>query len=192
MKKLLSVAVLGTGLFLVACGHQTTTQAPTTPAKQTDSTAQKTSDSNLKELTLEQAKKIAFEDAGVTEADVMNLAVEEDMDLMQKSFDISFDANNEEYSYKIDQSNGSILERKVEMADGVVATSVDTSKAKEVALADAGLSESAVTNLRVKQDNDDMVVVFDVDFVHNGMEYHYVIDANSTNIIEKEIESVND
>lgn len=55
-------------------------------------------------------------------------------------------------------------------------------KAKSIALADAGVEESELTNIRIEKDVDDGVSVYDVDFYAGNKEYDYEIDAATGNI----------
>ncbi len=64
----------------------------------------------------------------------------------------------------------------------VSTTSIDESRAKEIALTDARVAESSTSYLVVKQDYDDGVKVYDVEFYANGTEYDYEIDAQTGNI----------
>lgn len=56
------------------------------------------------------------------------------------------------------------------------------SNAKDIALAHAGLSASAVTDLKCELDYD-APIHYDVEFKANGLEYDYDIDANSGDIL---------
>ena len=61
-------------------------------------------------------------------------------------------------------------------------------KAKEIALKDAGLEESAVTFTEEKFDGDDRIKKYDVEFVSSGKEYDYEINASTGKILEKNVE----
>ena len=58
-------------------------------------------------------------------------------------------------------------------------------KAKSIALADAGLSSSGVVFSKAKQDIEDGMTVYDVEFYVDGKEYEYEIDAVSGAIRER-------
>ena len=58
----------------------------------------------------------------------------------------------------------------------------------DIALADAGLSKDAVTDLQAELDLDDAVVHYDVDFKYGGMEYDYDIDATTGAILQAKSE----
>lgn len=68
-------------------------------------------------LTLEEAKAIALKNAGVSEADVWGLKVEEGTENQRKVYEIEFTFNNNEYDYDIDVTTGEIVKNKVEPAN---------------------------------------------------------------------------
>ncbi|MCD8010283.1 MAG: PepSY domain-containing protein [Lachnospiraceae bacterium] len=67
-------------------------------------------------------------------------------------------------------------------------TYIGTAKAKSIALADAGVTESKVHDLEVEKDKENGVVVYEVSFDYNGYEYDYTINATSGKILEKEVD----
>lgn len=73
-------------------------------------------------------------------------------------------------------------------------TSVKLSEkeAKKKAFEAAGVTEKEVINLQVEQDFDDATPSYDIEFVKDGTEYSYTIDANTGDILEQSTESIND
>ena len=69
---------------------------------------------------------------------------------------------------------------------------IGEAKALEIALKDAGLSESEVTSSNVHLDYDDGRTEYEVKFIKGDMEYEYNIDAVNGTITEKSAESVYD
>ena len=65
---------------------------------------------------------------------------------------------------------------------------ISAENAKQIALADAGLTESDVTELKAELDTDDAVAHYDVDFKAKGMEHDYDIDANTGAILSHNTE----
>ena len=61
---------------------------------------------------------------------------------------------------------------------------IDEAKAKSIALAHAGLSESQVTFIKTHLERDDGRIVYDVEFYSDNVEYDYEIDAVSGSILE--------
>ena len=65
---------------------------------------------------------------------------------------------------------------------------IEEAKAKEIAFADAGVSEADVYDLEVKVDTDEAVIHYDVDFKANGMEYDYDLDPYTGEILKADSE----
>jgi len=61
-------------------------------------------------------------------------------------------------------------------------------KAKEIALSHAGLSASAVSELKAELDTDDGRIHYDVEFKQGNTEYDYDIDASTGEIIKYDSE----
>ncbi len=147
-------------------------------------------------LSEKEAKKKAFEAAGVKEKEATNLQVEQDFDDATPTYEIEFTKDQTEYSYTIDANTGDILEESTEKADGLTnktSTSykLNQDEAKKKALAAAKVSEKDVDNIIVEEDFDDAKPSYDIEFVKDGTEYSYTIDANTGDILEQSSESVN-
>lgn len=65
-------------------------------------------------VTLEEAKKIAFQDAGVTEDKVYGLETDIDLDGNRRYYEIDFKSGGFEYEYDIDAESGKILKKDKE------------------------------------------------------------------------------
>lgn len=61
-------------------------------------------------------------------------------------------------------------------------TYIGIDRATEIALADAALTTDQVTLVQQKQDKDDGVVEYDIDFIYENTEYEYSIDASTGSI----------
>ena len=177
-------------------------------------------------LTAAEAQEIAYQNAGVSQSDVTYNRVEKDREDGTATYDVDFTTAEGEYSYTIDASTGSIMDRDHESyvsssqsssqtassassnsssssaassssstaASSTVTYKVSDSQAKEIALKDAGLAETAVSNLTVKLDEDDGQVYYDVDFddLATNLDYDYQINADTGAIMEKSSESIKD
>ena len=177
-------------------------------------------------LSAAEAQEIAFENAGVSPSDITFKEVDRDREDGKATYDIDFTTAEGEYSYTIDASTGSIMDRDHESyvsssqsssqtassassnsssssaasssssttASSTVTYKVSDSQAKEIALKDAGLAESAVSNLIVTLDTDDGQVHYDVDFddLATNLDYDYQINADTGAIMEKSSESIKD
>lgn len=63
---------------------------------------------------------------------------------------------------------------------------IGVSKAKSIALKDAGVQSKNAGFIKAKLDSDDGYTVYDIEFYSNGIEYDYEIDAYSGDILEKD------
>ena len=61
-------------------------------------------------------------------------------------------------------------------------SNISEDEAKAIALSDAGVTEDKLTNIRITQDLDDGVSVYDVEFYIGNQEYDYEIDASNGTI----------
>lgn len=154
-------------------------------------------DNTSVKLSEKEAKKKAFEAAGVKEKEVTNLQVEQDFDDATPTYEIDFVKDQTEYNYSIDANTGDIVEESTEKADDLGNSSSQSVKlsqdeAKKKALESASLSEKDVQNLIIEEDFDDATPSYDIEFVKDGTEYSYTIDANTGDILEQSTESIND
>ncbi len=163
----------------------------------------------------ESARNFAYVDAGVLPEDAENIRTEFDFDSGKFVYDIEFNANGTNYEYTVDSKSGSIIEKDSEALPGysesetaesksepVSASSqakpaetaakttqtgdIGVAKAKEIALAKAGLSAKDVSFTKAMADVDDGRQVYDIEFYVKGkFEYEYEIDALTGKIIEE-------
>lgn len=64
------------------------------------------------------------------------------------------------------------------------------SKAKSIALADAGVSSSAANFIRVQLDRDDGTRVYEIEFTAGDLEYEYEINAVTGKIRDRDVDSI--
>ena len=60
--------------------------------------------------------------------------------------------------------------------------------AKQIAVAHAGLSIEQVTFSKAELDEEDDIRVYEIEFIHNGVEYEYTINACTGEIMDWEID----
>lgn len=61
---------------------------------------------------------------------------------------------------------------------------VEKEEAMKIALEDAGLKEEEVRFTKVHMDRDDGRVIWEIEFVHQGIEFEFDIDARTGRILE--------
>ena len=102
-----------------ATDQGTSEQAPATkdqPAATQEQTTTNTT-STAAQISDEDAKNIALQDAGVAEADTTMLNVHLDTDDGVTKYEVEFNVGQTEYDYDIDATTGAILERSSEIDD---------------------------------------------------------------------------
>lgn len=138
----------------------------------------------------EKAKEIAFAKAGITAEQAMFVTCEFDYDNGIAVYDVEFYFEKTEYDCEINAKTGEVLKFKKEVA-GVNVPDPTTEyigkvKAKEIALANAGVKESDVKKLKVEFDYDDGIAKYEVDFHYDKNDYEYEIDALNGNLLKVE------
>lgn len=116
----MAVALVGCNQPTTEPSEETTMQTPVDPTiqntegvdsatetDQSDPTGQ-VDDSEVG-ITVEEAKDIAFEQAGVTEADVTDLEVDLEEDSGVQYYEVSFDIGETDYEYHIDAITGEVI-----------------------------------------------------------------------------------
>lgn len=138
------------------------------------------------------AKKIAFDHAGVSEADVTGLRIKLDYDDGRQVYDVEFYSGNQEYDYEINAVDGTILSYDNEMdyhggqaqaSSQAGSAAISEDEAKQAAFDHAGVSEADVTGLRIRLDYDDGRQVYDVEFYSGSKEYDYEISASDGSVL---------
>ena len=159
----------------------------------------------------ERAKEIAFLDSNVNTTNVTIKKVELDFDDGKMIYEVDFYSNGMEYEYEIDAKTGEILEKDIEGEESYnvnnnhsnntnnqtsnqssnntnSSTTISSSRAKEIAFANAGVSGSSVRELKVELDHEYGKQIYEVEFKSGNMEYDYDIDALTGNIINSKKE----
>lgn len=145
---------------------------------------------NKEYISIENAKEIALNNAGVKQADAVFKKAYYDSDDLVAHFDIKFVANGYEYEYEIKASNGAILEKDVEkepireqVSQAPEKEIISKEKAKEIALNHAKVDSDKIKFVKIELDRDDLIAHYEVEFVEGNFEYDYEINAESGKII---------
>lgn len=168
-----------------------------------------------KEITIEEAVKIALDDAKVQAKDVSFVNKAEDYDNGRKKFDINFYTQNKEYDYEIDSKTGKIVEKDMdienfELPPQAVSTPTTTTtptpapqqdtitqsnpneiseeRAKNIAIGHSLVDKNKITYINVRKDIDDGKVIYEVEFAAPDGEFDYNIDALTGEIISVDME----
>ena len=171
------------------------------------------------EITADEAKEIALADAGLTVSDVTFTEEKLDLDDSTSVYELKFYTGEKKYEYEINATTGAVFSKSTEaiVAQNQPVTSAANSEkpatatpakgtqsnsnassgssqigveaAKNKALADAGLSASAVTFTKARLDYDDRIAVYDVEFYTSTHEYEYEINASTGAVHDKSVEA---
>ena len=163
-------------------------------------------------ITKKDARKIALEDAGLTEAEVTIRAEKLDTETGVTVYEVDFVKGNVKYEYDINATTGAVYSKSSEStalpsteaaaqpsetetaaANATVAPTaavteasrgfIGVDRAKSIALEHAGVSASSVSFSKAKLDDDDGRGVYEIEFYVGNTEYDYKIDAYSGGII---------
>lgn len=144
----------------------------------------------------EKARSIALSHAGVNELDITKIEIEFDYEKGRMVYEVEFHAKGMEYDYDIDASDGSILKfeskarNKPHEGGSNAADYIGVSRAESIALAHAGLQKSMITKLETELEREKGRMIYDIEFVYDGYEYEYAIDALTGDIISVEKKKV--
>ncbi len=134
------------------------------------------------------AKTIALNDAGVKKSAATFLKARLDIEDGIKVYDLEFVTSKKKYDYEIKAKSGKILEKAVKVFNVVTAgkKKIGKSKAKTIALKNAGVKKSAATFTKAFLDYDDGIKIYEIDFRTSKKKYEYEIAAKSGAILSKE------
>ena len=162
---------------------------------------------------IDAAKTIALEAAGVSESAAVFSTAGLDRQNGTDYYAVDFTANGRTYAYDIDAVTGVIIDssegqsQPAQATDGGASadgansswtssqstdgsTAITEDQAREIALADAGLTAEEVTFLKTKLDRDDGRLVYDVEFyTADYTEYDYEIDAADGTILSSDFDA---
>ena len=163
-------------------------------------------------ITVEEAKEIVLNDAGLrAEETVFETVKQKDVN-GAASFELHFSANNVEYDYAVNAKNGTILSKAssrvieenvpVTTATPVQPTAVPATvasvaeltmdEAKAIALKHAGVTADKAVFTEQQREFENGKPVYEFDFYADGVEYDYEIDAVTGEVrkAEREIKTV--
>lgn len=143
----------------------------------------------------ENAQNFAFADAGIDPAAAKIVRTEFGFEHGQFVYEVEFVADGTEYEYWIKSSDGTVVKKEIEIVtqDGahkVATAEITADEAKEIALADAGLTVSDVTFTEEKLDLDDSTSVYELKFYTSEKKYEYEINATTGAVFSKSTEAI--
>lgn len=152
------------------------------------------------EITLDRAKEIALERAGLAASDVTFTKERLERDDGVREYDIEFYTDTAEYSAEILASDGTIRSWDVDTFrtgannSGAVTAApagdgdIGLDRAKEIALERAGLAASDVTFTETHLDRDDGRLVYEIEFRQGRIEYSAEILAADGTVVSWDVD----
>ena len=146
---------------------------------------------------IERAKEIALEHAKQEAGAVKFTKSELDDDDDHYEYELKFYSATKDFEYEIDAISGKVLKSEIDNMDDRDESrskkdlKVNAQRAKEIALAHAGVTFELSRRFDVDLDEDDDVLSWEIEFYANGMKYEYDIDAKTGGVIGVEKEEVN-
>lgn len=142
-------------------------------------------------ITEAKAQKIAYEYAGVSEANVTILSIQKDRE--DREYEIRFYDDLYEYEIDVNYNSGRVRNFEKDLRDNVninqggnnqnITVSMTEEEARNIALQRVGKTSDQVTFTRVRIDRENGATVYDVYFYDTEKEYELSIDVNTKEIV---------
>ena len=169
-------------------------------AAQGNSPAQGSTAAANGQISEDEAKRIALEDAGVAEADTASLRVNLDRDDGVQVYDVEFyvASTNTEYDYEINAADGSIrsmdydAENYTPQKSGTTTSGTTKTEDEIRAIALARVPGATDSDITLYLDEDDGRLQYEGRIIYQNMKYEFEIDAYSGAIRDWDAESVFD
>ena len=154
-----------------------------------------------KQISVDEAKKIALAHAKLAEKDVTFVNIELDYENNRPVYDVEFYSGNVEYDYEVSVADGSIISADRDIENYSIPTpevtaapaptkaevsGISSEKAKQIALSHAGVGSANFT--KVQLDTEDGIRVYEIEFKVGNVEYEYDIDASTGAIVSSSSE----
>lgn len=170
-----------------------------------NTTTQNSGTNTASDIGQEEAKKIAFEDAGVQESDTTRLKIERDQDDGVLQYDVKFSVAEKEYDYEINGTDGTIISADIETqmtgnttaenqtnsssgsqenTAGTSGINVAVSEEDAKAAALARVNGATEADIRMELEFDDGYYVYEGDIIYQQKEYEFEIDAQTGNFLK--------
>ncbi len=175
-----------------SAGQQETTPVntseATTPVQETtpvSSSADAAQGAVSGEITEEEAKAIAFQNAQVIPEEVTAIRVKRDIDDGIPVYDVEFYVQNKEYDYEIQAADGAILSVDYDVEEDFQTSAntagvISEAEAKQIIL--NRLPEATEQNIYIRLDTDDGMQEYEGEVVVNNTKYEFEINAQTGEI----------
>ena len=134
-------------------------------------------------ISVEEAKKIALEYAGVTAPKATFTKAELKKEKETEIYHIDFYTAANSYEFQIDARNGTVLKQSNAAREDVIQGYIGIKEAKKIAYQHAKVTAAQVQLVKCELNTEDEVQVYVVSFSVGNAEYEYTIDAKTGKII---------
>ena len=160
-----------------------------------------------------EVKDIVVDNMKVNSGNLYFESIDFEMDKIIYEVEVYY--KNRNYEYKIDAKEGKIIYTDFRVVNtnnnqnnsnnnsnnsnangsnsnnnNIPTTNITVDEAKNIALTHANLTEDNVQFLRTKEEYDDGILVYEIDFNYNTYEYDYKINANTGEIVSYDKDSI--
>ena len=131
-------------------------------------------------ITLDQARAIAMDHAGISEEDATFVKEQTGT----SSYEIEFYSGSNEYDYEIDMYTGAILNFDRDAEDHELPAQSDLTLEEARALALSRVNGATERHIEIEQDEDDGHIIYEGEIRYGNAEYEFEIDAATGTILE--------
>ena len=145
----------------------------------------------------QKALEIALNEVNMTKEAILNQEIELDYDNNTMIYEVEFTTKEKEVEVEIDALTGVVKDVDIEKNDGDdfeenqkpdFTLNIQPEQAKEIALKDAKLQATQVSNMDIDLEKDNGYVYYEVSFENGTQEFDYKIDASNGKVLAKDIE----
>ncbi|MEG0365219.1 MAG: PepSY domain-containing protein [Coprobacillus sp.] len=126
-------------------------------------------------LTLQKAKEIALTDASLKETDVTFTQTKEELENNIKTYEIDFNSGDKIYEYEINDQGIIIGYHLKFKTNPTITKTITLDEAKTIALKHAKMENENTSFTKTKDDVDDGIKVYDIEFQTQDKKYEYEV-----------------
>ncbi len=192
--------ISGADLNFLVDDKKTATQSAVLPQsssvdKNSDTQNRKTQvQDNNGSISVEEAKQIAVEDAGIDENNIYKMRAKQENYYGVDIYDVDFESGSKEYSYNIDIATGNIIAKDYEVSDrywkNIQGKQISEQEAVDLVLNEIG--GGSPQDVQMKVEHDDGRVMYEGRTVYNGVKYEFEIDGDSGMIVDWKMDKKGD
>jgi len=147
-------------------------------------------------ISKEEALDLAYQYIGVSKESISYLKVEKD--IIDNKYEIKLNDGNYNYEIEIDGKSGDIIDFEKKSISNVIPdgnggqNNLDQYKTKEevknIVLNHANINESNVAFTKVDMEVENGIMVYEIEFIYNNLEYEYEVNAITGDILKHKID----